>query len=234
MRRALAMLLDRRQLAQKLYCGQAKLISGPYWIGGHGYDASVRPWPHDPGKAARLLAEAGWKDRDGDGILDKDGRPFQFTYFRIMESTLQRRLVPVLAETFRAAGLDMQVVTLPWAKVLARLRSHRFDMVDFNWVSDQDQDFYQLFHSSQCKGGSNYGCYTNPTADKFLEQARVLSDPARRHAVEKRLHRLFHEDLPVLFLFDPADVSLVRRGYVGVEPTVEWFALDRIRPGKRP
>ncbi len=231
-RRALAMLLDRAQIAEKLYCGQAKVVSGPYWIGGSGYDPTVKPWPYDPGKAAKLLEQAGWKDRDGDGLLDRDGKPFRFQYFRIMESTLQRRFVPVLRESFRKAGLDMQVVTLPWAQVLARLRAHQFDMVDFNWGSDADQDLFQLFHSSQCRGGSNYGCYANPAADRLLEKARTTADVHERHAIERKLHRLFHDDLPVLFLFDPAAVSLVRSGFQGVEPTVEWFQLDKIRPGR--
>ncbi|MCD6500278.1 MAG: hypothetical protein J7M25_18435 [Deltaproteobacteria bacterium] len=229
-RQALAMLLNRKLIADKIYCGFAKVISGPYWIGGASYDHHIAPWPYDPQRAAALLAQAGWRDTDGDGILDRQGKPFRFVYLRIAESAMQAKLIPLFREAFRKAGLDMQVHVASWPDVLAKLRHHQFDMVDLNWVSDYGQDLFQLYHSSQCNGGSNYGCYRNAEVDRLLEQARQTRSPKERHAIERKIHGLLHQDLPGIFLFNGASISLVSRRFAGLEPSAEWFSVRDARP----
>lgn len=56
------------------------MVSGPEFSEGREYDQNIKPWPFDPKRAGELLAEAGWKDTDNDGILDKDGVKFEFNY----------------------------------------------------------------------------------------------------------------------------------------------------------
>jgi len=229
-RQALAMLLNRTLIADKIYCGFAKVISGPYWLGGASYDHHITAWPYDPKRAATLLTQAGWQDRDGDGILDRQGKPFRFVYLRIAESSMQARLIPLFREAFRKAGLDMQVQVASWPDVLARMRHHQFDMVDLNWVSDYGQDLFQMFHSSQCDGGSNYGCYRNPKVDHLLEQARQATSAGQRHTIERRIHGLLHQDLPGIFLFNVASISLVSRRFTGLDPSAEWFSVRNAKP----
>ena len=59
--------------------GNGSTCTGPYAPVTPWFNPDIKPIPYDPAKAKRLLAEAGWKDTDGDGILDKDGKPFRFT-----------------------------------------------------------------------------------------------------------------------------------------------------------
>jgi peptide/nickel transport system substrate-binding protein len=232
-RRALSMLVDRKLIAEKIFCGRARPISGPYWRERPGYDPTVLPRRFDPRGAAKLLAQAGWTDTNGDGVLDNNGRDFAFTYLRFSESSVQRRLVPILREQFRKAGLRVRVETISFTAALARMRQHKFDLTDLNWVYYYEQDLFQIYHSSGCHGGSNYGCYKNPQADALLLQIRATLDDKKRAVLERRLHRLLNADLPGMFLFNVADVSLVSRRFDGVTPSAEWFQMRDVRPAKQ-
>jgi peptide/nickel transport system substrate-binding protein len=229
-RRAVALLVRRRLIADKIFCGRARLIGGPYWPGKPGNDPAVKPRRFDPRRADRLLSAAGWKDTDGDGVRDKDGKRFSFSYLRFAESSVQRRLLPLVREQLAKAGLEMNIETISWTAGLKRLKQHRFDMTDLNWHYYFEQDLYQIYHSSQCDGGSNYGCYRNPTVDALLVKIRRTLDDEARHALERKLHRLLHEDLPGLYLFNVGDVSLISRRFTGLEPSPEWFQVRDARP----
>jgi len=232
-RRALSMLVDRKLIAKKIFCGRARPISGPYWRERPGYDPSVKPRRFDPRGAAKLLAEAGWTDTNGDGVLDKGGRDLAFTYLRFSESSVQRRLVPILREELRKAGLKVGVETISFTAALARMRQHKFDVTDLNWMYYYEQDLFQIYHSSGCHGGSNYGCYSNPEADRLLVKIRATLDDKNRAALERRLHRLVFADLPGMFLFNVANVSMVSRRFDGVTPSAEWFQMRDVRPARR-
>ncbi|MFH2006256.1 MAG: ABC transporter substrate-binding protein [bacterium] len=229
-RRALSLLVNRELIADKIFCGRARRISGPYWLGRPGYDARVKPRPYDPRQAAKLLAAAGWTDSDNDGVLDRQGKRLELTYLRFAESSVQRRLLPILQEELRKAGLKLHVETISWTAALKRMKQHRFDLTDLNWFYYYEQDLYQIYHSSQCHGGSNYGCYANPEVDRLLVQIRATLDDARRGALERKLHRLLHDDLPGLYLFNVGDLTVVSRRFTGVTPSAEWFQMRDIKP----
>jgi peptide/nickel transport system substrate-binding protein len=75
-RQALAHAIDKEAIISGVLLGLGKPATGPLKPGTWAYNPNLRTYPHDPAKARSLLAEAGWKDTDGDGILDKDGKPF--------------------------------------------------------------------------------------------------------------------------------------------------------------
>ena len=77
-RRALTMLSDRASIARNLYRGSARVISGPWAPDSPAYDPALPPLAFDPAAAKKLLSEAGWRDTNGNGTLDREGREFDF------------------------------------------------------------------------------------------------------------------------------------------------------------
>ncbi|MBQ4106326.1 MAG: hypothetical protein IJC73_01950 [Lentisphaeria bacterium] len=87
-RQALTMLVDREKILRDIYCGLGLVATGPFFPGSPYADPAIKPWPFDVAAARKLLAEAGWRDTDQDGILDRNGEKFSFTIMQVASHPL--------------------------------------------------------------------------------------------------------------------------------------------------
>lgn len=204
-RQALTMLIDREKILRDIYFNLAKITTGPFFPEGPYADPSIRPWPYDPEQAKRQLAEAGWRDTDGDGILEKDGVKFVFTMLQIAASPIQQKMLPLIKESMAAAGIDMKIENVEWSVYLQRLNQRRFDASCLGWSSPFEPDMYQIWHSSQAdrKESSNYIGFRNAEADTLIEEMRRTFDRKRRIEIAHAFARLLHDEQPYTFLFVP-------------------------------
>jgi peptide/nickel transport system substrate-binding protein len=227
-RKALAMLINRESILKHLEYGLGKLTTGPFWIFGYEYDASLPQIKFDPAGAKKLLDEAGWIDHDGDGIRDKDGVPFRFTFLVPSGAEFYTNLSTIMKKDFAGAGIEVEIQTMEWATFVQNLNSRNFDAVSLAWSFGFDQDPYQVWHSSQAEKGSNFVGFENGEADRLMEEARGTFDKERRTQLYHRLHRIIYEEQPYAFLY--ARPSLVARSrrfdnvrvYPGGLDILEW------------
>lgn len=201
-RRALTMLSDRASIARNLYRGSARVISGPWAPGSPAYDGALAPLAFDPAAARALLAEAGWRDSNGNGTLDREGREFVFELLVSAGSEIGRQVDEMLAAELARSGVTARVRTLEWAAFVEKVDAGDFEAASLAWAAvDPNPDPYPYWHSSQCPpSGLNNGCYRNPEADRLMVEARRELDPAARNALFHRLHAIFREDAPAIFL----------------------------------
>jgi peptide/nickel transport system substrate-binding protein len=218
-RRALTMLLDRASIVRGLYRGSARIISGPWAPNSPAYDASVAPLPYDPAAAAKLLDEAGWRDTNGDGIRDRDGRDLAFDLLVSSGSLIGQQIDEVLATAAKKAGIEIRVRPLEWAAYVDRLDRGDFEAASGAWSASADPspDPFPLWHSSQFPpAGSNSSFYRNAEADRLMEQARVESDEKKRIALYHRLHAIFRDDAPAIWVVNASKKYALRRGVRGL------------------
>ncbi|MBQ9503238.1 MAG: peptide-binding protein [Lentisphaeria bacterium] len=216
-RRALTLLVDREKLRRTVYFDLAQIVTGPFFPGSAYYDRGIAPLPFDPARARKLLAEAGWRDADGDGILEKDGMKFSFTMLQVATSTIQQRMMPVIKESFAAAGIDMKLQNVEWSVYVRRLEERRYDACCLGWMSGFDPDMYQVWHSSQRgEGGSNHINYANAELDSLIIELRKTFDMPRRIELARRIAAILHEDQPYTFLFCPYSLVALSSRYRNV------------------
>ncbi|MBN1435687.1 MAG: peptide-binding protein [Sedimentisphaerales bacterium] len=238
-RLAMTLMIDREAIVQHLLNGLGQVPTGPFSILSPQCDSTIQPWPYDPVRAAQLLDEAGWIDTDGDGIRDKlidtngDGTlervPFSFKYMIVSGVSLHERIVRLVADS--AAELGIEVIPDPyeWSVFIGRLNSRDFQAVNLAWGGAVESDPYQVWHSSQIQGGSNYIGFNNPQADQIIEQARRTLDEDARNQLYHQLHRLLHEEQPYTFIYtrpsprfiDPRFQNVIIHT-LGLDPD-EWF-----------
>ena len=225
-RRALAMLFPWDTVTRNIDLGLELPTTCPYYAQSASCDPNVRPIPYDPKAAAALLDQAGWKDTNDDGVRDKDGVPFKFTFLSNPHSVKLGKLLPLMQEEFRKVGIDMGVERAEMQLYLRRLISHDFDVGSLAWGnSDPIKDNYQIFHSSQADGGSNYVSYNNPQVDRALEEIRTTFDPTERAAQERAVHRLLFDDQVYLFLTTRPALDALKVRVRGLHPSLGWYDL---------
>ncbi len=228
-RKALAHLYPVEHVYKNIDLGLEEPTTCPYYRDSPSCDRAIEPLPYDPAEARRLLAEAGWTDSNGDGVLDKDGVPFKFSFMVNPHSVRMNKLAPLLKQELRKVGIEMEIEKVDQALYVQRMRTHSFDAGALAWASGEVmQDNYQIFHSSQAEGGSNYVSYKDREVDELLERIRVEFDDERRHALERRLHKKLFDDQVYLFMTNRVQLDAVKKSVKGIRPSVAWYDLARV------
>ena len=219
-RRALVLALDRDRFREKVVHGQARLGATTYFtdtVWGH---PDLEPLPYDPAEAARLLDEAGWTDSDGDGLRDRDGRPFRFTLLIPASSQkLNDKLAAWQQDAWGAVGIGAQIQKLEFQAFRARRNAHRFEALAMNLVFSPNPDQSELYHSDSYPDGFNFVKFRDPEVDRLVRRARETFDPLERRETLFRLQERLLELQPVSSLFHFASPVLHDKRLLGVTPS---------------
>ena len=224
-RRALILALDRQLLVRAVLGPYGEVPFGPasplLWIR-HGAPAAR---PQDRAAAQRLLAANGWADHDGDGVLDRDGRPLALTLTYPGTSAIRRNMALLMQEQYRQAGIRIDLAQVEFPVYLDRRSGGDFD-IDFASAS-QDPSPSGLTQSWSCDGGSNVAHYCDPAVDTMMERAIAAQGDTRKvwQAVLQRIE----DDAPAAFVYAPTFVYAVRRRFrdVTIRPESSWISLWR-------
>jgi peptide/nickel transport system substrate-binding protein len=219
-RRALSYAINREEIIKGVLLGLGKPATGPLKPGTYWYNPKVKRYAYDPAKAKALLAECGWKDTNGDGLLYKDGQPFTFTIITNQGNQYRANTGVIVQRRLAQIGIKVELRIIEWAAFLKDfINKGRFEACILAWTIPPDPDLYDVWHSMNAKpGGLNFTNYKNPELDKLLEQQRRIFDPAKRKAVIDRIQEIMAEDVPYTFLYVPEALPIVNARIKGIKP----------------
>lgn len=208
-RRAMAHLVDKEWIKSELERGRGDIAVCPSKPIYPQYNKDLKPPAYDLEEAKRLLAEAGWKDSDGDGVLDRKGKRFEFELKVPSGRRFYEQVSAQLEDAAKKVGIRMATRPLEWATFSQDLDERRFDAVIlYQSFSDPWIDSFDDFHSSQdVPRGGNLAGWHNAKVDQLLESMRVEFDDAKRDAMYREFCTIFQEDQPE---------TLLMHGRVGV------------------
>ena len=235
-RQAMTMLIDRERIAKEVYLGYASVASGPFSPNGPQAAPDVKPLPYDEAKAKSLLAQAGYADKNRDGVIDApNGQPFRFKLSYPSGSATYQRVVLFLKDSFARAGITMEPDPLDFPVLLDKIKRGDFDASTLGWGGVIESDPYQIFHSAQIKDqGDNRTHYVNPVLDETIEKARLTIDDDQRMKLWHEVHRILHEDQPYTFLFNSPSLVFINGRIQNVEPTTIGLNYVRLYPNPNP
>ncbi len=230
-RQALTMLVNRERIVKDIFRNEAEIVTGPFFRNSKYYDSSIEPYPFDIEKAKSLLAQAGWRDSDGDGILDKDGKKFEFTILAVSSHPIQEKMLPIIKEDMAKAAIDMKIQNIEWSVYLQKLQNRDFEVCTLGWSVPYESDPYQLWHSSQADilGSSNHIGFKNKRADEIIDELRKTFDINKRLELAHEFHRLIHEEQPYTFLVAPYSLGALSERYGNLRifansvPSIIWY-----------
>ena len=221
-RRAISMAIDREGIIKGVLLGQGVPAFGPFKPGSWPYHPGLKTLPRNVAAARALLAEAGFADHDGDGLLDRDGQPLAFTILTNQGNEQRILAATVMQSQLREVGIDVRIRTVEWAAFIREfVNKGRFDAVLLGWTIPQDPDLYSVWHSSQTfEGGLNFTHYRNPEVDRLLEESQSTPDQKKRAELYYRIQEIFADEQPYCFLFVPYALPVVQRRFQGIEPAL--------------
>jgi peptide/nickel transport system substrate-binding protein len=200
-RKAINYAIDKQEIIDGVYLGLGINIASPYKPGTRWSNPDLTPYPYNPEKAKALLKEAGFVDSNGDGILERDGKPFAFEIITNQNKEREKSAV-LIQRRLKEIGIDVKIRAIEWASFISRfIKTGDFDVVVLGWGLGLDPDQYSIWHSSQQEPGQfNFIGYNNPTVDKLLEQGRTELDPNKRQKIYHEFAKVLLEDSPIVYL----------------------------------
>ncbi|MBQ9407742.1 MAG: peptide-binding protein [Desulfovibrio sp.] len=244
-RQAISLAINREEIIRGVLLGEGVPSFGPFKPGMWAYHPGLQPLAQDTVRARELLAQAGFADSDGDGILDRQGRPLAFTILTNQGNEQRILTATVMQSQLRAVGIDVRIRTVEWVAFIREfVNKGRFDAVLLGWTIPQDPDLYAVWHSSQTfEGGLNFTHYRNSEVDDLLIKAQSTPDREKRRACYLRIQEILAAEQPYCFLFVPYALPVVQRRIQGIAPALAgimynfedwWIAQEHAAPQAAP
>lgn len=218
-RQALAYAINKEDIVKGVRLGLGSPATGPYPPHYWAYNPNARTYPYDPEKAKAMLHEAGWADTNGDGILDKDGRPFQFTIITNLGNDERKQAAEIIQQNLKAVGIDVKIKVVEWQAFINEFVDKRqYEAIILGWSIGLDPDTYIMWHSSQTGPNQyNFVSYSNPEVDELLIQGRKTFELEKRKAIYQKIHAILAEDQPYCFLYVPDALPVVDARFHGIK-----------------
>ena len=219
-RQAIAHAIDKEEIIKGVLLGLGEIATGPYKPGTRWYNPEVKRYPYDPHRALSMLNALGWSDHDGDGILDRQGKPFTFTIITNQGNPAREKAAQIIQQRLGAIGIKANLRIIEWTVFLKEyVDKGNFDAVILGWNILQDPDLFTVWHSSNARpGGLNFTGFSNPEADEMIMRGRHTFDGAARKRAYDHLQEILAEEQPYVFLFVPYSLPAVSARFHGIEP----------------
>jgi peptide/nickel transport system substrate-binding protein len=202
-RQAFAHAINKREIIDGVVLGLGREATGPYKPGTWVYTDKVKTYAFDMETARRLLAEAGWKERNDEGLLVKDGKPFTFELLTNQGNDERKKIAEIVQAQLRELGVGVEIRVMEWAAFLKEhVKKRNFDALVLGWGIGIDPDQYVVWHSSQMGPDQlNHISYANPEVDRLLEEGRTTCAREERAKIYAKLQQVLAEDTPLVFLY---------------------------------
>ncbi|HLB95113.1 MAG TPA: peptide-binding protein [Nitrospiria bacterium] len=220
-RQAIASAIDKKAVIKGVLLGVGRPADQPVPPESWAYNPSVPPYDYNLDRARRLLEEAGWKDTNNDGLVDKDGQPFRFTIITNQGNDERAKTAEIIQQSLKAVGIQVEIRILEWQAFLHQfIDKKKFEAIILGWSLGRDPDSYDIWHSSKTREGEfNFVSYHNPQVDRLLLEGRNTCDQEKRKKIYEKLHAFIAEDQPYIFLYYPDALPVLHKRFKGVEPS---------------
>lgn len=227
-RRALMMALDRQTMINTLRSGFAQIGTGPIAPYHWAFDRTLAPLPFDTAGARALLAAAGYRDRNGDGVVESSaGDAFSIELKVAANSAFNRDLGEMIRADLARVGVQIQVRAVDFATLVEDISSpsRSFDSAVLAFETDFKLNLRDAFHSDALSGPFQSASYSNPRVDQLLDR---LARPASRtdaSALWAELQKIIRDEQPWGVLWYPPELIIARERLQGFAPDIRGLLV---------
>ena len=230
-RQAISYAIDKEEIIEGVLLGLGEVATGPYKPGTWQYNPDVKRYPYNPEKAKELLREAGWIDSNGDGIIEKDGKPFEFTVITNQGNDQRKKVAEIIQRRLSEVGIKMKIRILEWATFINEyIDKKKFEATILGWTIGQDPDLFDVWHSSKTHFKElNFISYKNKEVDRLIMEGRHTFDLEKRKRAYFRIQEILAEDQPYTFLYVPYSLPVIHKRFRGIKPAAAGISYNFIK-----
>jgi len=221
-RRALTLGIDRQAIVDTILGSYGRVGVSPILFSIWAHDRTLQPLPYDPAEARRLLESKGWKDSDGDGVLDRGGKPFAFELSSNAGNQQRADAAVMIQQQLSKVGVRATPRTMEFNTLVDQANKGRIAAMVLGLSIDTSLDLTGNFHSSQIPSptneGSNFERYRNPEVDRLLDEIAATPDLQSARPRLDQVQRILHRDQPVTFLWESQRLSPVNKRIHDAKP----------------
>ncbi|MEM6674849.1 MAG: ABC transporter substrate-binding protein [Planctomycetota bacterium] len=243
-RKAITHAFDFEAYAKNQYNGLVRHVTGPVPFDSEGYDHELAPLENDEDIALDLLEDAGWYDRNGDGVADKDGVELTIEFLYPAGNDASKLFGRALQAAVKDLGIEIQLASLEWATMLERVKSREFESVNLAWSMPLESDPEQLWHSKwgeRDRKSSNNAGLRDAEIDRLIGAIQYELDEDARMSHWREFHRRLYDIQPYLFMYNVprkfgASKKLRGLRFSPIDPGYvirDWYYVDPSVPGTR-
>jgi len=237
-RQAISCAIDRKEIIDGILLGLGEEATGPFTPNMWAYNGNVKRYPYSKEKALALLREAGY-EKGPDGMLKRNGSPFEFTLLVNQGNTVRIQCAELIQRRLSEVGITVKIRVLEWASLINEFIDKRnFDAVILGWSINPEPDPYDIWHSSkQGPKELNFISFENKEVDELIVKARHTFDRAERKRYYGRFQEIIAEEAPYVFLFYPYATVAIHKRFKGIEPAaaglmhnfIKWYVPESQR-----
>lgn len=227
-RQALSYAIDKEAFIETVMHGNAIAAHHPGYPEGWAFNEDTMEFDYDPDKALELLAEAGWEEKNEDGILvNEDGEEFKFTLKLQQGNTVRTKLAEYAQEQWREIGISVDLNVSEWSAYLKELDERDFDAFILGLSASLDPSVTTVYHSSQ-EDALNRGGYNNPELDELMIESDHTTDEKERAEQIKEIQAIIAEDQPMTYIFFAHNNYIYRPGLKGMilHPNSTYYNVE--------
>jgi peptide/nickel transport system substrate-binding protein len=223
-RRALTLAIDRQAIVDTILGSYGRVASSPIISTLWAHDRSLKPLPYDPAEARRILASKGWKDSDGDGVLDKNGKPFAFELTSNSDNQQRADAAVIIQDQLKKVGVRATPRRMEFNTLVAQSNAGKIPALIIGLSLDTSLDLTANFHSHSIPGpgreGSNFERYANPEVDRLIDQVAAEPDALKARPAIEQIQQILHRDQPVTLLWESQRLTPVNKRIHDATPNV--------------
>lgn len=224
-RKALTMAINRQEIIDSQLRGYGEICKGPISPILAAANPNLPLVPYDPVKAREMLEAEGWKDSDGDGILDRDGKKFSFVLKTNKGNKIRENIVVQVQDMLKDVGIEAKPNILEWTTLLQDLTGKDFEATVMGWSVALKMDMTTTWHTKSIPDKFNFVSYSNPEFDAINDEAVLESDSRKAIELWWKAQEIIVRDQPYTFLYVPKDIHWVHRRFQNVQmQTIGWYA----------
>ena len=200
-RQALSHAIDNKAIADHVLYGIGSPAIGSYASNIAWVNRNLVPYAYDPALAKRLLAEAGYTDTNGDGLLDKAGKPLELRMITYPERPGLPPIAQALQGYFADIGVTLKVDIMTSSATSGVLRTPDWDFyLMANATTMIPTPAYHLNDAFSTASNAATGGYSNPEVDKLLEELAGTFEQAKKYEIARQIQQIVHDDAAVLWI----------------------------------